>query len=320
MGNMKMNEMSRAGLKLAQSIASIYADYPGVRAILVGGSVSRGCADEYSDLEIGVFWETPPTDTERLLAVRRMGGEVWKFESFLDGRRASEHIGLSEATIGRKRLQGTAMLSPIHLTVDTADEWIGELIDDLDTDPKKYELAAAVRYGIPLYGFDLLERWEKKVTSYPKNLAIKLVQQNLWLGPWFNWSASVERRDHLFLGRHLVSMQQSIVNILAALNREYVPSMEYKSVAWLLEGLHIKPVDCASLLRATFETTDQGQAVRELIELGMEVLDLVELHLPEVNEKSLFDDHPEVSTSWARRRWVPYPAYTLIDNIARSEG
>ncbi len=115
-------------------------------------------------------------------------------------------------------------------------------------------------------------------------------------------------------------MQQSIVNILAALNREYVPSMEFKSVAWLLEGLNITPVDCATRLRATFETTDQGQAVRELIELGMEVIDLVELHLPDVNEKSLFDDHPEVNTSWARRRWVPYPAYTLIDNIARSDG
>ena len=314
-----MNEMSCAGLKLAQSIASIYADYPGVSAILVGGSVSRGHADEHSDLEIGVFWKTSPSDADRMAAVSRMGGEVWNFDSFLDGRRASEHIGISEATIESKRLQGTAMVSPIHLTVDITEEWIRSLIDDLDTDPQKYELSAAIRYGIPLYGFDLIERWKKKVTSYPKNLVIKLVQQNLWLGPWFNLSASIERKDHLFLGRHLVCMQQSIVNILAALNREYVPSMEYKSVDWLLERAHVKPVECATRLRATFETTDQGQAVRELIELGMEVIDLVELHLPEVNEVSLFDSHPEINTSWARKRWSPYPAYTLVRQIARGE-
>ncbi len=314
-----MNEMSCAGLKLAELMASIYADYREVSAILVGGSVSRGSADEYSDLEIGVFWKTPPSDASRMAAAGRMGGEVWKFESFLNGHRASEHIGLSGATVGGKRLKGTAMVSPIHLTIGTTEEWIGSLIDNLDTDTQKYELSAAIHYGMPLYGFDLLERWKKKVASYPKNLAIKLVQQNLWLAPWFNWSASIERKDHLFLSQHLVCMQQSIVSILAALNREFVPSVEYKSVDWLLERAHFKPVECATRLRATFETTDQGQAVRELIELGMEVIDLVEFHLPEVNEVSLFDSHPEINTSWARKRWSPYPAYTLVRQIARGE-
>lgn len=53
-----------------------------------------------------------------------------------------------------------------------------------------------------------------------------------------------------------------------------------------------------------------------MIALGLEVIDLVELHLPEVNEVPLFDAHPEVSTCWARRRWDPYPAYTLVDNLA----
>ena len=50
------------------------------------------------------------------------------------------------------------------------------------------------------------------------------------------------------------------------------------------------------------------------------MIDLVELHLPEVDEMSLFDAQPKVGTSWARRRWDPYPAYTLMDNIARGDG
>lgn len=312
--------MSRAGLKLARTIAPIYTDDPGVCAVLVGGSVSRGCADEYSDLEIGVFWETPPSEADRMAAVRRMGGEVWKFDPFGNGGRVSEHIGLSESTVGQKRLQGTAMLSPIHLTVETADQWIGELIDDLDTDPQKYELAAAVRYGIPLYGHDLIKRWKKKVTNFPDRLAVKLVQQNLWLGPWFNWSSYAERADHLFLAQHLVWMQQSIVNILAAVNREYVPSMEYKSVDWFLESVPIKPTHCADRMKTTFARGDLDGVARELVELGMEVFDLVELHLSEVNEMSLFDDHPEINTNWARRRWTPYPAYTLFDSIAHRNG
>ena len=45
----------------------------------------------------------------------------------------------------------------------------------------------------------------------------------------------------------------------------------------------------------------------------------VEVHLPEVNELSLFTAHPEVNTNWARRRWEADPGYTLIDSIARGE-
>ena len=60
--------------------------------------------------------------------------------------------------------------------------------------------------------------------------------------------------------------------------------------------------------------------MRDLVELGMEVIDLVEEHLPEVDETPLFEDHPWVTTSWARQRWTEYPAYTLIANIARCKG
>ena len=311
--------MSLAGMRLARELARIYTGDPRVLAVMAGGSVARGYADAYSDVEIGVFWDTPPSDEDRRDAARRMGGEVWKFDPS-GGDRASEHIGLSEATVGSKRHTGTAMVSPVHITVSTAEEWIGALIDDLDTASRKYELAAAIRYGVPLYGHDLLGRWNAKAASFPERLAVKLVQQSLWLGPWFNRAAYVERGDHLATAQNLVWMQRGIVNVLAALNREYLPSMEHKWVRWLLEGLEIKPDDCAARLRSTFAMGDLGKAVRDLVELGMEVIDLVEAHLPEVNETSLFEDHPWVNTTWARQRWAAYPAYTLIANMTRSEG
>ena len=184
------NDMSRAGLSLAREIAHLYSDDPRVVAVMAGGSVSRGCADEYSDVELGVFWDTPPSDEDRRAAALRMGGEVWKFDPS-GGDRASEHIGLSAATVGSKHYRGTAMVSPVHLTLDTAEEWLAALIDDLDTAQQKYELAAAIRYGAPLYGHDMLRRWNAKAASFPDRLAVKLVQQNLWLGPWFNRAAYV---------------------------------------------------------------------------------------------------------------------------------
>ncbi len=41
----------------------------------------------------------------------------------------------------------------------------------------------------------------------------------MWLGPWFRPTSYAARADHLVPAQHLVTMQQSIVNVLAALNR-----------------------------------------------------------------------------------------------------
>ncbi len=282
----------------------------------MGGSVSRGCADAYSDVEIGVFWHEAPSEAERMEAVKSMGGEVWQFDSYRDGK-AGEHIGLSELTVGSKIYEGTAMVSPTHMTVEAVDERISGLIDDLDTSGRNYHLAAAIRYGLAIYKEDLIELWKTKAASFPKRLSIKLVQENLWLGPWFNWNAYADRSDHLVMSQHLVWMQRAIVNVLAALNREYVPSPEYKWLDWFIGQLQIKPTDCADRLRSTFAANDLGHAVKRLIDLGIEVIDLVDAHLPEVNELSLFDGYPEVNTSWARQRWAEEPAYTLIAKIAQ---
>ncbi len=315
----EMNEISRAGLEIARAVSKVYSENSKVRAVIAGGSVSRGYADEFSDLEIGVFWGSQPTDEERKDAISRIGSDIWMFESF-EGGKASEHVGLSEMTIGSKCFGGTLMVAPNHLTVDTAEQRVNALIDHLDTTSRNYELASAIRYGIPLHGHVLVEQWKGKVTAFPTHLSIKLVQQNLWLGPWFNWVAYAQRGDHLVLAQHLIWMQQRIVDVLAALNREYVPSPEYKWVHQLIDRFDLKPTDCASRLRATLATADISAAARGLVDLGMEVIDLVETHLPQVNETSLVEGHPEINTSWARQRWAPEPAYTLITNIANDAG
>jgi tRNA nucleotidyltransferase (CCA-adding enzyme) len=50
---------------LASEIANIYQQNPKVEAVLLGGSVSRNWHDEYSDIELFVFWKGDPTDEER---------------------------------------------------------------------------------------------------------------------------------------------------------------------------------------------------------------------------------------------------------------
>src|SRR5438477_8622862 len=75
-----MNLPSVWRLALARRAAVPYIENLKVAAFIVGGSVSRGHADRFSDLEMGGFWHEPPTDEERTAAaqaaVEAVGGEV----------------------------------------------------------------------------------------------------------------------------------------------------------------------------------------------------------------------------------------------------
>src|SRR4028119_1532035 len=75
-----LNSHSIWRLELARKIAPHYANHGKVEAVYVFGSVSYGCADEYSDVEIGVIWSEPPTESE-LATMARAAGATSRQES-----------------------------------------------------------------------------------------------------------------------------------------------------------------------------------------------------------------------------------------------
>src|SRR5438132_452992 len=77
-----MNEASRWRLAVAEMIAPVYTTEAQVCAVFVGGSVARGCADRYSDVEIGILWETFPTHDEFRAAMERAHGADWELDPY----------------------------------------------------------------------------------------------------------------------------------------------------------------------------------------------------------------------------------------------
>ncbi len=70
-----MTEDSKWRFEIATRVAASYRKNPKVRAIMVAGSVGRGVADRYSDLELDVYYAEPPTEEERIAAARECGGD-----------------------------------------------------------------------------------------------------------------------------------------------------------------------------------------------------------------------------------------------------
>ncbi|MEI4770922.1 hypothetical protein WAX74_14965 [Psychrobacillus sp. FJAT-51614] len=64
---------------LASSISNVYIQNPKVDAVLLGGSVSRNWSDEFSDIELFVFWKECPTEEDRKVSINSVNGRIIDF-------------------------------------------------------------------------------------------------------------------------------------------------------------------------------------------------------------------------------------------------
>ena len=69
------NPHTKWRIDFAQQLAKHLARFDGIKAIVIAGSVARDFADEYSDIEMPVFWETLPDDTTRHEIVKALNAE-----------------------------------------------------------------------------------------------------------------------------------------------------------------------------------------------------------------------------------------------------
>src|SRR5262245_49077677 len=117
-----MQQVCGGGVAIAQQIAQVYQANSAVAAVMVSGSIARGVADLYSDLEIGVFWHKPPIEQERKQAIAALDSELWSFTPSTAGPPAiaSEHYGLRSVKIGEHTY--TARTYPLHLAVKVIQE------------------------------------------------------------------------------------------------------------------------------------------------------------------------------------------------------
>lgn len=302
-----MTRASTGGRILADAIASAYVKNSNVQAVMVGGSVSRGCADQFSDLELGVFWDVLPSADERKLLAMEVGGEL----SVFDRTPGHEFYLLHEIAMGGQQFSGTVLVSVHHMRGSEVDDVIREVLEKYDSSPAKQAFISALLDCSPIYGHEILIDWKTRAEAYPEPLAIKVIQENLWFGPWFIPEAYIARDDTLVLHQHFVWIGQCVLKVLAALNRIYYPSPEHKWMHHLIEKMQVTPAGLSERLKRAFQS-DPRDAWRELRDLMLETLDLVELHLPDVNKVPMFTEHPEANTGWARKRWEKYPPYTLM--------
>lgn len=267
--------------KFASEIAKIYGQNSKVEAVLLGGSVSRNWHDEYSDIELFVFWKEAPTDAERKAPILKLNGKIIDFYPYEDEEWSETYI-----------TQGVKLEISNFLT-DTINKVINDVIISYDTDLDKQCIVAAVYNGIPLSGDIVINRMKEKVRHYPNELSVAMIKENIFLGNrWNNREALLKRKDWLMLYKVMIDVQTKIMGMLFGLNRQYVHHPAFKWQRHTLRSMEIAPKNITNRLENIF-LVHPKDSIRELEEIIKELYEIIQREHPEIDlslviEKSLF--------------------------------
>lgn len=270
-----MNDASQKLLALAQKNAAIYLANPKVRAIGVSGSVARGQADAYSDIDMSIYYKELPSAEELKVAYEQNQGSDYRIH---DSDRKVGYVVDQYFVQGVKCDVG-------HITIECFERDMDMVLEQCDPDNPLLNVMAGILDMEPLHGAKLIEQWKAKIANYPDKLAQGMVKKHLhFRGVWFVNNYGLKRDDVLFFTDELLQAVKNIIGVLLGLNRFYHPvnSVPFKGMDKFINKMAIAPNNLSFRLKQIFREEPQT-AVKNLGELIEETFALVEKHMPEVD-------------------------------------
>lgn len=254
---------------LAERIAASYTRNPKTRVVMIAGSVGRGCADRYSDIEIDVYYAEPPTDAERIAAVEGCGGTVELLDQDEDEWEEQMSLGGFHAATST-------------FLVGTMERYLAEVVDRCEVAPSAQIRLSSLQQAVTVMGEEQVAQWRAKAAAYPAGLTHAMLARNLdFQRFWYAAEMLAARDDVLLLSHVFVDVQRKLLGALLGLNRIYLPTPD--AMKWMDESIAamaIKPVDLSARLKGAFRSAPED-GVRTMDEAIAETLALVERHAPE---------------------------------------
>jgi predicted nucleotidyltransferase len=274
---------------LAERLAQAYLRQGEPRALLLVGSAATGDADEYSDLDLIAYHDRVP-EAE---SIGRVAGDLnpawYRATPWSDESGEEDQEGLGE----RYELDGIEC-QVAHVSVGAFEREIERVVVDLELDEELLKIMSGLFEGRPLAGAELIEQW-REAAAYTEELQQAVIGKRWKLFPWWYFQERLRRRDST-VWRHdvLVQSAYAIVGTLAALNRVYFSTFEFKRSGRFVTRLELAPPNLAERLDSLFELPEPESTV-ELERLVEETRALVAAHLPDL----------DLSLQWAGRSTEP---------------
>jgi hypothetical protein len=282
-----MTDRNQYLLRLAKSTAETYIANPKTKAAMVTGSVAEGLCDEYSDCEIFFYYDELPSAEEFHLARQQNQGSepFWSVGS------------PEEGAFGESYLVNGVEFQVGHETITNWEKEISTILEEFDLSSMMKAMSGML-IGIPLYGEPLIQQWKVRIANYPDGLAQRMVEHYLRFFAIWGMQEKLARRDiTLWYYQILVESAQNILGVLSGLNHLYYTTFQFKRMNRFIIQMEIAPDNLADRLEGLFHHA-APVAVNELEALVRETVELVEIHMPQVDTSSA-----RQKIGWRQQPW-----------------
>jgi predicted nucleotidyltransferase len=243
-----------------------------LRAAIVVGSAARGDADFYSDLDLLLYVdELPPKHIPADIRAA-VGGT-----NPISKGEPTEHFCGEEFEVDGVRAEVSFM------TVARVEWRMDQLLERLEEiDSPVQKVLAGMLEGFPLYGEELVERWQARMRDYPEPLRRAMVERHWHFFPlWYHGAAISARDAELWRLDMLLEAAFNLLAVLAGLNRLYFRRAELKRMRALIARMELAPPRLADRLESLFRLEPESAAA-ELGRLVEETRALVIRELPDL--------------------------------------
>lgn len=248
------------------------SELPGLRCVLLTGSVAEGCADGASDVDMAVYFDEMPARDQLESFRERLGGGEW---IFFFGDPSEGGCAISFSIDGIKHDFGMAALGHWR-------EWMKDILEEHNHESPLLKAASGVVDSKVLYGEETATWLKDYVASYPRELAVKMLQSHLnFLPAWVPLEMAWYRGDVLHYQQILVEESMHLLHLLCAINGVYHFG-EFKRLSLFESKFRTGPENVGQRINALFGSSPR-QAVADLHAMLSEVLEIVERDWPEVD-------------------------------------
>ena len=243
--------------ELAERIAAALP--PVVEEVVVTGSVSRGVADEVSDIEMLVV-TTEPLELDECFEHARAAGlenlDTWGPQ----GTDAKRVFGYREGV-------------PIELVWWSRDFAEASVAGILAGEPSGS--GDALANGVAIRSAGLLDDWQRRLRDYPDELAAERIEDAaLTWGGYApeGWLTLLRKGERLALVERMYDDATRVLQIVYALNCVWPPTT--KRLTARLADLSVKPDRLAERIEAAFIEPDPVRAALVMNELQLDTVEL----------------------------------------------
>lgn len=260
-------EASRARYNLACELTGNYPAHLG-REIAITGSVSRGIADQHSDIELNLWGDELPQP------------DLW--------RRWLEGVGADEISPEAlpNRLDDSIWITCRYRdiwievgwgTVAEFDKLIERIASGGATDLDTLQFADIILHAVPLRTDGAIGRWQHALAQYPDSLQAAIIADNtaVWSDPHVpgvRWALAA-RDERFVLAMRLLWDVQNILAVLYAINRIWQPDAKWTNV--LVRELLVRPERVSERINRIFTLDDPHACIAECFTLIVDTLRLV---------------------------------------------